>query len=128
MVLQASIEDQYGNVVTTATNTVTVAFANNPTGATLSGTLSVAASQGVATFSGLTINKTGSGYTLQVSSSGLSSAISSAIDVTKTGDAIAAPPSATAGTTAPDPWLAPLVLDSPGFLDSLGLKKRTRGT
>ena len=32
--LQASIEDQYGNVVTTATNTVSVAFANNPTGAT----------------------------------------------------------------------------------------------
>ena len=70
--LQASIEDQYGNVVTSATNTVSVAFANNPTGATLGGTLSVTASQGVATFSGLTINKAGSGYTLQVSSSGLS--------------------------------------------------------
>ena len=125
--LQASIEDQYGNVVTSDTNTVTVAFANNPTGATLSGTLSVAASQGVATFSGLEINKTGTGYTLQVTSSGLSSAVSSAIDVTKTGKAIAAP-SAPAGTTAPDALLAPLVFDSPGFLDSLGLKKRTRGT
>jgi hypothetical protein len=51
--LEASIEDQYANVVTTATNTVSVAFANNPTGATLGGTLSVTASQGVATFSGL---------------------------------------------------------------------------
>ena len=89
--LQASIEDQYGNVVTSDSNTVTVAFANNPTGATLSGTLSVAASQGVATFSGLEINKTGTGYTLQVTSSGLSSAVSSAIDVTKTGKAIVAP-------------------------------------
>ncbi len=112
--LQASIEDQYGNVVTTDTNTVTVAFANNPTGATLSGTLSVAASQGVATFSGLEINKTGTGYTLQVTSSGLSSAVSSAIDVTKTGKAIIAPPSPT-GTTAPDSLLAPLVFDSPGI-------------
>ena len=88
--LQASIEDQYGNIVTTDTNTVTVAFANNPTGATLSGTLSVAASQGVATFSGLEINKTGAGYTLQVASSGVSSAVSTAIDVTKTGKAIIA--------------------------------------
>ena len=61
--------------MTTASNTVSVAFANNPTGATLGGTLSVTASQGVATFSGLTINKAGSGYTLQVSSSGLSSAV-----------------------------------------------------
>ena len=43
--LQATIEDQYGNVVTTASNTVSVALANNPTGATLGGTLSVAASQ-----------------------------------------------------------------------------------
>ena len=61
-----------------------VAFASNPTGATLGGTLSVTASQGVATFSGLTINKTGSGYTLQVTSSGLSSAVTNAMKVSKT--------------------------------------------
>jgi streptogramin lyase len=124
--LQASIEDQYGNVVTTDTNTVKVAFANNPTGATLSGTLSVAASQGIATFSGLEINKTGTGYTLQVTSSGLSPATSTAINVTKTGKAAIAAPQPVA-TPAPDPLLAPLVFDSPRFLDSLGLKKRTRG-
>ncbi len=123
--LQASIEDQYGNVVTSDTNTVTVAFANNPTGATLSGTLSAAASQGVATFSGLKINKTGTGYTLQVTSSGLSSAVSSAIDVTKTGEAILAPP-AQIGTTAPDALLTPLVLDSPDLWDIPRLKKRAR--
>ena len=46
-------------MVTTASNTVSVAFANNPTGATLGGTLSVTASQGVASFSNLTINKIG---------------------------------------------------------------------
>jgi hypothetical protein len=119
---QASIEDQYGNVVTTATNTVKVAFANNPTGATLGGALSVTASQGVATFSGLTINKTGVGYTLQVSSSSLSSAVTSAISVTKTGKSPSSL-SAPAGTTAPDPLLAPLVLDSPDLHESLKLKK-----
>ena len=58
---------------TSASNTVKVALANNPTGAKLGGTLSVTASKGVATFSGLTINKVGTGYTLQVSSSGLTS-------------------------------------------------------
>jgi hypothetical protein len=121
---QASIEDQYGNVVTTATNTVRVAFANNPTGATLGGTLTVSASQGVATFSGLTINKVGNGYTLQVSSSGLSSATTTAIDVTKKGASI--PIGGTAGTTAPDPLLVPLVLDSPDFWDGLGRNKHAR--
>ena len=85
--MKASIEDAYGNVVTTASGTVSVAFANNPTGATLGGTLSVTASQGVASFTNLTINKIGSGYTLQVSSSGLTSATSNPINVTKNGKA-----------------------------------------
>ena len=43
--MKASIEDAYGNVVTTASSTVSVAFANNPTGATLGGTLTVTASE-----------------------------------------------------------------------------------
>ena len=85
--MKASIEDPYGNVVTTASSTVSVAFANNPTGATLGGTLSVTASQGVASFTNLTINKIGSGYTLRVSSSGLTSATSNPINVTKNGRA-----------------------------------------
>ena len=57
--LAVSVEDQYGNVVTSATNTVKVALDNNPGGAKLGGTTSMKASNGVATFSGLTINKTG---------------------------------------------------------------------
>jgi hypothetical protein len=123
--LQASIEDQYGNVVTTASSTVSVALANNPTGATLGGTLSVSASQGVATFSNLTINKTGSGYTLKVSSSGLSSAVTSAINVTKTGKTpvtLAAP----TGTGISDSLLGPLVFDSQDLWAGLVPKKRFR--
>ena len=122
--LQVAIEDTYGNLVTSSSSTVKVALGNNPTGAKLGGTLSVKASAGVATFSGLTLNKAGTGYTLQLTSSGLSSATSSAITVTNS-DAIAAL-SATIGIVAPDPLLAPLVLDSPGFLDSLGFKKHGR--
>ncbi len=124
--LQASVEDAYGNVVTSASNTVKLALANNPTGAKLGGTLSVKASKGVATFSGLTLNKVGTGYTLALSSSGLTGATSSPITVTSTGADIVL--SAPRGTGAPNSLLAPLVLDSPDFLDSLGLKKRVLGT
>ena len=133
--LVASVEDAYGNVVTSATSTVKVALASNPGGAKLGGTLSVKASDGVATFSGLTLNKVGSGYTLALSSSGLTGATTSAITVTSTaeGSALVATAAsnvsgATAETSAPDPLLAPLVLDSPGFFESLGLKKRGRAT
>jgi virginiamycin B lyase len=121
--LVAVIEDQYGNVVRTASNTVNVAFATNPTGATLGGTRSVQPSQGVVTFSNLTINKTGSGYTLQVSSSGLSSAATTAISVTKTGKA-PTPLNSSAGSVASDSLIGPLVFDSPDLAYGLGLKKR----
>jgi uncharacterized delta-60 repeat protein len=105
--LTVAIEDAYGNVVTSASNGVKVAFAHNPTGAKLGGTTSVTVSQGIATFSRLTINKVGSGYTLQLTSSGLTSATTNAITVTSTGGAIPA----VAG--APNGALAPLVLASP---------------
>ena len=57
--LQATIEDAYGNLETGDNAAVTVALANNPGGATLGGTLSVDASQGVATFAGLTLDAVG---------------------------------------------------------------------
>jgi hypothetical protein len=60
--------DEWGNLVTTSTATVTVRLANNPTGATLSGPLSVTAVGGVATFSGLSLNRVGAGYTLAAAS------------------------------------------------------------
>ena len=72
-------------MVTTATNTVSVAFANNPTGATLGGTRSVTASGGVATFSGSHDQQDGLRLHAPAPSSGLSSAVTSPINVTKTG-------------------------------------------
>ena len=122
--VKASIEDAYGNVVTTASSSVSVALANNPTGATLGGTLTVAAGQGVASFTNLTINKVGSGYTLQVSSKGLTSATTNPFNLVSsaTGGALAV----TTTTGPPDPLLGPLVLDSPDLWDGLGFKKRSR--
>ena len=75
------LPDSYGNTATTFNGDVTLVLASNPTGATLGGTLTVAAVNGVATFSNLTIDKPGSGYTLTATSTGLTSATSFSFDV-----------------------------------------------
>ncbi len=76
-----AIQDAFGNVVPGATNAVTVALGTNPAGGTLSGATTANAVNGVASFSGLAINKTGSGYTLVASSSPLASATSVAFAI-----------------------------------------------
>ncbi|MHA8065014.1 hypothetical protein, partial [Aquirufa aurantiipilula] len=75
------IEDANGNLVS-STASVTLAIGNNAGSGTLSGTASVNAVAGVATFSGLSINKVGTAYTLAASSSGLTGATSSAFNIT----------------------------------------------
>ena len=75
-------EDAEGNVATGFTGSETVALASNPGSSTLGGTLTVSAASGIATFSGLTLNKVGSEYTLAVTSGTLTSATSGAISVT----------------------------------------------
>src|SRR5579862_7617751 len=60
-----SIEDANGHVVTTSTDMITIAIQANPGAGTLSGTATVAAVAGMATFSGLSINNAGTGYALK---------------------------------------------------------------
>jgi hypothetical protein len=79
--VQVSVDDTNGNVVTTATNAVTIAIGTNPGGGTLSGTLTANAVAGVASFSTLSINKGGTGYTLTAAATGLTGATSSAFNV-----------------------------------------------
>jgi hypothetical protein len=62
------ILDGAGNLRTTSTRNVTLALGANPGGGTLSGTLTVSAVGGIATFSTLSIDKVGAGYTLVASS------------------------------------------------------------
>jgi protocatechuate 3,4-dioxygenase beta subunit len=80
--IKVRIEDAQGTLVTSATNNVTLALSNNSTGAALSGTRTVAASGGIATFSDLSVNRPGTGYTLSASASGLSGDVSSGFNVT----------------------------------------------
>jgi fibronectin-binding autotransporter adhesin len=59
------VVDQFGNVVTTDnTDTITLSIGNNPSGGTLSGTLTLTVTAGVATFNDLSIDLAGAGYTL----------------------------------------------------------------
>jgi hypothetical protein len=80
--LTIKVEDRFGNVVTSFTGTVSLALAKNPGGSTLGGTVTVTVINGVATFSGLTLRKAGSGYTLTASSGGLTAATTSGVTVT----------------------------------------------
>jgi streptogramin lyase len=75
------IEDKFGNLATTYNSNVTVSLGTNPGGSTLGGTLTVAASSGIAKFSGLTLNELGNGYTLHVAGTGVSTATTNAFNV-----------------------------------------------
>ena len=76
-------EDASGNVASSFTGTVTLALANNPGAAALGGTVTATAVNGVATFSGLTLNKAGTGDTIQATSTGLPAATTQAFNVTR---------------------------------------------
>jgi hypothetical protein len=77
-----AVEDSGGNIVTNATNPVTLAIATNPASGTLSGTLTATPSNGIATFSNLSIDNIANGYQLSATSTGLTPAVSQSFNVT----------------------------------------------
>src|SRR4029077_8214010 len=80
--VQVTAVDAGNNPVPGFTGNVTVALGNNPGGSTLGGTATVAAVNGVASFSTLTLDKTGTSYWLTASATGLNSATSSVFSIT----------------------------------------------
>ena len=86
-------EDAAGTMDPTYNGPVTISLANNPGGSTLGGTLTATAVDGVATFTNLTLNQPGTGYTLQATATGLSTATTSSFNV------VAAPVVTPSGTT-----------------------------
>src|SRR6266566_3801992 len=74
--------DAFGNLATGFSGSVAVALGANPGGATLSGTTPIAAVSGLATFFDLSLNKTGTSYTLTASASGFTTITSTAFDIT----------------------------------------------
>lgn len=74
------VEDAGGDIVNSSAS-VTMSIGTNPSGGTLSGTLTVPAVSGTATFSNLLINKPGLGYTLHAAATGLTAVNSSAFNI-----------------------------------------------
>ena len=73
--------DASGVRVPAFTDSVTIAFGTNPSGATLGGTVRVAAVGGIATFNAWSVGAIGSGYTVVAAASGLTSATTNPFDV-----------------------------------------------
>jgi hypothetical protein len=80
--LTAGVQDRMGNPVTGGT--VTVAIGNNPASGTLGGTLTEPVQNGLATFSDLKLSQAGAGYTLTVTESSISGALTTS-PITVTG-------------------------------------------
>src|SRR5882672_5337780 len=111
--------DALGNLVPSFTGSVTIALGSNPGGATLSGTTPVSAASGVATFFDLSLNKTGTGYTLTASASGLGPVTSTAFDIapgTATQLAFTIQPSNTLAGAAISPAVQVTAFDPAGNL------------
>jgi len=78
--VQVAVQDEDGNAVTGANTSVTLALGTNPMGGVLSGTATQLAVHGVATFSDLSLDKSGAGYTLTAEAAGLGAATSYPFD------------------------------------------------
>jgi hypothetical protein len=74
--VKVEVLDGYGELATGSTAAVTVAIGSEPGSGSLSGTLTVSATGGVAAFSDLSIDQPGDGYTLTATSPGLTPATS----------------------------------------------------
>lgn len=81
--LSVEIQDDHGNLVTSATNTINVSLGSDPSSGTasLSGSLSVQAIDGIANFDNLKVDTAGDGYTLIFESDSLLAQASDAFTI-----------------------------------------------
>ncbi len=115
--VQVTARDAMNNTVTGFTGNITISIAVNPGGSTLSGTTTVAAVSGVATFSNLSLDRSASGYTLQATAPGLATATSTAFAIAPaaaTGLVFAVEPTTVAAGTNITPSVRVRVVDAFG--------------
>ena len=118
--MKVTAQDADGHTATTFTGNVSLAIGTNPGGGTLTGGGPVAAVGGVATFSTLSIDKAGTGYTLTASSgtlggtspafviAGTGTVSASQSTVVATSPIIAGGGASTISVTAKDPFGNPI--------------------
>jgi hypothetical protein len=104
-----TVLDANGNTLAGSTASITINLGSNSNNAVLSGTTSINAVNGIATFKGLRISPPGSGYTLIASSSGLTSTTSASFNIM-----------APSANTAPSSRSAPTLHTVQGIVKSMG--------
>jgi len=110
------VQDDHGNTVTDATTEIHLGLGNNPGNGSLSGTVVLSAVNGVATFSDLSLDRSGRGYTLTADAQGLGAATSLRFNVSldPTTLAFVVQPNATAAGHVFAPPVTIAVLDDQG--------------
>jgi hypothetical protein len=78
--VEVVVSDSLGGTDSSFTGSITISLASNSTGASLSGTPVVRPVNGIASFTNLAIDKAGT-YTLQASTSGVTSIVSNAFTI-----------------------------------------------
>lgn len=101
--VQVVIQDGQGATDTSFSGGVTVALGSNPSAAVLSGTLTVTAAAGVASFVDLSVDQPGTGYTLTASSSGLTRVTSASFDIASAPETARRPVTSSRWASAPSP-------------------------
>ncbi len=110
------IRDAIGNVVTSATDTVTLSINTGPGGGALAGLVKVAASGGVATFPSVTLDKAGA-YTINATRTGTPPATSGSIALQPGAPAVLAVITDPSSTSSLSPIAPPVVI---AILDAAG--------
>jgi hypothetical protein len=111
--LTVEVVNSSGSVVTGYDASVAVSLGNNPGGSVLGGTMTARVSGGVATFSGLTLNKAGSGYTLKVSGGDLAPVNTAPFEVTSSSTQSQGPAPGPSPTPSPTPGSTPVPAPPP---------------
>jgi hypothetical protein len=79
--VQVAVTDEWLNAVTSTQAEVALALEPNAAGTALAGATTLATTDGVAAFAGITVGATGSGYRIRATAAALADAVSNAFDV-----------------------------------------------
>ncbi len=125
--LTVAVEDSSGNVITNYDANLAIALSANPGASRLGGNPTAPVSNGIATFSGLTLNKVGTGYTLTVSGGSVAAVTTAPFNVIASASG---PPPSTTGSnpgssTSPSSTTNPLTPPPAAAPTAAG---RTKGT